>query len=199
MSLSPAAPVVKAVQLYQPTESEIAAVLDCARRGFPVLASRCDKAEVMLQCGMAIDPTAWEMRQVASWKFASQTASRVQRLYTVTSNRYCDCPDRAPSLGDRRFCKHLIAVSCYLRLLRDRINADIKVFDVELSMLHTGILHAFAPRLGSVFLEKNSYGVYEFANAASAVNYSVWQARKQAVAWLTSSIANDYREIAGAK
>jgi hypothetical protein len=171
------------VTIYQPTADEVIPLMEAARNSWPKLASRIDKAQdILLSGGIGLDPLAWQLRAMPWWKIASQ--SKENGFYIIVGSTGCHCPDQAPKIGERSFCKHVIALACYLRILRDKFNADVRCFNVELSMLHTGELHAYAKRLGYVQVS-NVNDTYHFATQASPAHYAIWLAAQQPVptAW----------------
>lgn len=158
-------------------------MMEAARKRWPKLISRIDRAQdILLSGGISLEPVAWQKLCVPYWKIASQ--SKPSGYYIIPGGSGCHCPDQAPKIGQRSFCKHVIALACYLRILRDKFNADVRCFNVELSMLHTGELHAYAKRLGYMKVN-NVNDVYHFATQASPAHYAIWLAAKQPVptAW----------------
>lgn len=165
--------------LYQPTPAEVDSVLTKAFAAWPTLASRILSARALLLDGNIAADGAY-------WQVASQSGKCSH--YTITSRQHCSCPDRGQRCGERTFCKHNIAVTAYVRILRNKLQADIAGFDVELAVLATGNFKAYAPQMGYVEVRKNGDGVYEFANVTSAMTYAVWLAHVNtpvAVAWPT--------------
>jgi hypothetical protein len=169
--------IAQSPAIYQPSDAEITPLLAAACTRWPQLISRIDRAqEILLSGGISLEPVAWEKRNVPYWQIASQ--SKADGSYIIPGSMGCHCPDRAPSIGERRFCKHTIVLACYLRILRNKLNADIRRFAVELSVLGNGELHAFAKRLGYVQVY-NAGHVYKFSTQASPAHYAIWLAALQ--------------------
>lgn len=162
---------MKTPQLYQPTDAEISAVTTSAKHRHPELATRADKAAVIIAAGLQLDATAWERGQLARWRIASQSGNGAY----VVCGTSCPCQDkRAP------YCKHSIAVALLLKVLANRINVCIRVREIELGILPDGTFNAYAPKLGHVHMYKVG-SAYAFSDAASAVRYSMWTAKRDAV------------------
>jgi hypothetical protein len=171
----------KHYSIYQPTAAEIAHVTKSAARRHPDMAARIHKAQDLLLSGaLQLDATAWDLRQLARWRIASQSHGGAY----VVVGLACPCQDsRAPKVGANRCCKHSMAVSLYAKILRNHLNADIRAREIDLGILPDGTFNAYAKRLGHVHLCKNGT-TYDFADAASMVRYSIWLAAQPiAVAW----------------
>jgi hypothetical protein len=176
-------------QLYTPSADEINTVTASAKRRHPDLAARLDKAAELLHSGnVQLDPTPWERSQLARWVVPSQSG---RGAYVV--NRL-DCPCRdldAPHVGRARCCKHSMAVALLTKILTNRLNADIRAFNVELGILPNGEFQAYAHnrRMGCVQIRKMGARAYCFADAASMVHYSIHLAARQPVAvqWPTAA------------
>lgn len=155
-------------QLYAPSAAEITAVANSAKCRHPHLASRIDKAAELLTTGaLQLDAAAWDVRQLVRWKVASQSG---KGSYVVCGTS-CPCQDkRTPH------CKHAIAVTLLLKILNNRINADIRARDIDLGILPDHTFNAYANRLGMVHLRKLGMS-YTFCDSASAVRFSMWAAR----------------------
>jgi hypothetical protein len=176
------------VSLYRPTELEIDNVLASASRAWPILRERIAKAGDILRDGLTVDAIDWHNRHCVRWLIPSQTKRGLTHSVIGSQRLTCNCGDRTPVIADgRRLCKHTLAVAAYQRILRDRLNADIRAFDVRLSALSTGECEAYAQRLGSVFVKKDDRGIYHFVDDASAVRYSLWLARRQTAQALTAA------------
>ena len=112
-----------APRLYQPTAVEIVKVAQSAKRRHPECASRIDKAQdILLDGSLQLDSAAWEVRNVARWHVASQSHGGAYIVVGMS----CPCQDsRAPMVCNIRLCKHAIAVSLYMKVLRNHVNANI--------------------------------------------------------------------------
>jgi hypothetical protein len=164
-------------QLYKPTTAEITHVTASARRRHPDMAQRIDKAaEILLNGDLTIQDLAWEGRSVVQWRIASQTHKGAY----IICGLGCPCQDsRAAKLGNVRFCKHAIAVASYLKILRNRLNADIRSRVLDLGILPDGTFNAWAKNMGIVSVVKDG-STYRFLNHTSAVHYSLWLAKREA-------------------
>lgn len=170
--------------LFQPTISEIEKVAASAKRRHSECASRIDKAaEIIAGGSLQLETVGWENAQLARWRIASQSGNGA---YVVTGSG-CPCKDsRAPMVARGRRCKHVIAVSLYLKILANRINADIRSFNIELGILENGEFHAYGKRMGYVQLRKVG-SAYVFVDMSSAVRYSLWLAQQPiATEWPTT-------------
>lgn len=166
------------ITLYQPTTIEISKVAQSAQRRHPECASRIDKAADILAAGLTLEPVAWEKRNVPHWRIASQSNGGA---YIVTA---CGCPcqdSKAPVVARGRRCKHVIAVSLYLKVLSNRFNATVQAREIDLGILPDGTFNAFAPRMGHVHVRKVG-SAYVFCDMASAVRFSMWLAAQQPIA-----------------
>lgn len=167
----------KHYSIYQPTTAEITHVTASAARRHPDMAARIHKAQDLLLSGaLQLDATAWEVRNVARWRVASQSGNGIY----VVVNHGCPCQDRR-----MEFCKHSIAVHLLLKILTNRLNADIRSFAVELGILENGEFHGYAKGAGYMQIRKLGTA-YTFCDAASAIRYSIWLAAQPIpVAWPT--------------
>lgn len=164
--------------LYVPTLTEIMHAAASAKRRHPQLASRIDKAaELLAAGGLQLDAVAWERCQLPRWKVASQSG----RGAYVIVNGHCPCED---SHRHGANCKHAIALHLYMKVLRNRFNADVKARQIDLGILPDKSFTCYARKMGIVSARKLG-PVYTFADDASAVRYSIWAATQQpvAVAW----------------
>jgi hypothetical protein len=166
---------------YAPTVAEILTVADSAKRRHPDMSARIDKATALLLDGsVQLDTTAWEVRNVARWRVASQSG---KGAYVVVGLA-CPCKDR--QCNGVSHCKHAAAVALYTKILTNKLNADIRSFNVELGILENGEFHGYAKGAGYMQIRKLGAGVYTFADAASIVRYAIWLAAKPvAVEWPT--------------
>jgi hypothetical protein len=167
--------------LYQPTSAEIVKVTASAAHRHPAFAARIDKAAAILYGDLQLDQLAWDMRNVVRWHIASQSHGGAY----VVCGLHCPCQDsRAPMINNVRTCKHSMAVSFYMKILRTHVNVDIRNREIDLGILHTGEFHAYAGCMGYVQLRKSGIA-YDFSDATSAVRYSLWLAAQQPlpVAW----------------
>jgi hypothetical protein len=184
-----------APRLYQPTAVEIVKVAESAKRRHPECASRIDKAASILTGGLQLEPVAWEVRNVVRWHVASQSHGGAYIVVGLA----CPCQDsRAPMVCNGRFCKHAIAVALYMKILRNHVNANIRRREIDLGILVNGEFHAYADkgRMGYVQMarlackacslqdrpvrKRSECGTtYTFVNAASAVHYSLWLAKRE--------------------
>jgi hypothetical protein len=168
---------VNPLTLYVPTSAEIAHVCESAERRWPALASRINKArDILLNGSLTVDPVAWEVRNVAHWRIASQT--HAAGAYIIVG-LHCPCRDsRAPMICNGRFCKHNMAVANYLKILRNHLNADIRNREIDLGILPNGEFHCYAKGIGYVQACRSG-ATYDFVGAASVVHYSLWLARRE--------------------
>jgi hypothetical protein len=135
---------------------------------------------------LQLDALAWDLRQLARWKIASQSHAGAYIVYGLA----CPCEDsRAKQHDGAKLCKHVIAVANYLKILRCHLNADIRGREMDLGILPDGTFNAYAKGMGHVHLCKRGT-TYDFADAASAVRYSLWLAKCQLapVAWPVAEI-----------
>lgn len=162
-------------QLYQPTAAEITHVVESAKLRHPICSSRLDKAcEILRNGGLQLDSVAWEVRQMARWKIASQSGNGAY----VVVNCHCPCQDKAAPVVERiHFCKHALAVALYNKILRNKVNADIRLFNVELGVMGDGTFHGYAVKAGFMRLFKDG-ATYRFSDPTSAVYYSLWLANR---------------------
>lgn len=172
-------------QLYQPSAVEILNVAASAKRRHPDCASRIDKAGEIISTGnLTLDAVAWEVRQLARWHVKSQSGNG---SYIITSLS-CPCRDsRAPFTHHTRCCKHSISVALYTKILANRFNDDVRSRNIDLGICVDGTFNAYARRLGFVHVRKVGTA-YVFADAASAVRYSLWLAAQQTVAMPTPTL-----------
>lgn len=170
----------KNYNIYVPTEAEIVHVTTSAARRHPELASRIEKAAAILLDGaLQLDALAWDVCQVARWKVASQSG---KGAYVIV-NGGCPCYDAR--INGAAHCKHGIAVASYMKILRNHLNSNIQVREIDLGIVPDGTFNAWAKGLGHVHVRKNG-ATYDFCNAASAVRYSIWLAAQPvAVEWPT--------------
>ena len=159
------------ITLYAPTSTEIAKVVASAARRHPQLASRLSKAQDILSGGLQLEPTAWQLRNVARFRIASQSN---RGAYNVTTSG-CGCQDKRV-----QYCKHAAAVNLYMKILANRLNADIRNREIDLGVLPDGTLNCYAPRMGHVHVRKVA-GAYVFCDAASAIRYSLHLAARQPI------------------
>jgi hypothetical protein len=171
--------------LYQPTAEEVEKVAASAKRRHPELASRIDKAADIIASGsLQLEALGWKRAQLARWRIASQSHGGA---YVVTT---CGCPcqdNRAPVVAHSRRCKHTIAVSLYLKVLANHLNANIRAREIDLGILPDGTFNAYAKGMGIVHLRKLG-SAYVFVDMASAVRFSMWLAVEQPIAieWPTA-------------
>lgn len=172
--------------LFQPTISEIEKVAASAKRRHPECASRIDKAADIIASGsLQLEALGWKRAQLARWRIASQSGNGA---YVVTSSG-CPCRDsRAPIVARGRRCKHTIAVSLYMKVLANHLNANIRAREIDLGILPDGTFNAYAKGLGIVHLRKLGTA-YVFTRMESAIRYSMWLAARQpiAVEWPTTA------------
>ncbi len=175
------------VTLYRPTDAEIDSVLRTAQRAWPQLQDRIADAADILRAGLTVDAVAWERINSVRWTIPSHTKHGL--VYSVLGSRHnCNCQDSTPLVADgRRLCKHAIAVAAYIRILRDRLNQDIRAWEVRLSALHTGECDAYAKRLAFCLVRCDEQGVYQFCDEVSPVRYAIWRAWQDATQVLTSA------------
>ena len=165
-------------QIFRPSAVEVLKVTESAKRRHPDCASRIDKAAEIVAGGLQLEPVAWEARNVPHWKIGSQSHGGA---YIVTACG-CPCQDKgAPRVAGGRRCKHVIAVSLYLKLLANRLNAHIRAREIDLGILPDATFNAWAKRMGHVHLCKIGTA-YAFVDMASAVRFSLWLATQQPVA-----------------
>lgn len=167
--------------LYQPTVAEIVHVTESAKHRRPLFASRIDKArDILLDGSLQIEPAAWHRSNVVNWRIASQSHAGAYILVGLG----CPCQDsRAQKLGNVRFCKHSIAVASYLKILRNRFNADVRNRDIDLGVLGNGEFHAYGKYMGYVQVAKlgREGETYTFINHAGAAHYAIWLAKREGV------------------
>jgi hypothetical protein len=165
-------------QLYNPTGAEILGVTASAKRRHPHMATRIDKAQAILTAGLQLEPVAWEVRNVARWRIASQSHGGAY----IVNGQCCPCQDsRAPHVGHERRCKHSIAVNFYTKILTNHFNADVRARGIDLGILPDATFNAYAKGMGHVHVRRLGTA-YVFCDAASMVRYSIWLAAQQPVA-----------------
>lgn len=166
--------------LYRPTSAEILHVTESAKHRHGALASRISKAaDILISGSLALEPVAWEVRQMVHWRIESQSHDGAY----IVPGMHCPCQDsRAPMVNLIRFCKHAIAIASYFKILRNHLNDDIKCFNVELGILSNKEFHGYAKGAGYMHIRKVCEGAYTFADSASAVRYAIWLATQQPVA-----------------
>lgn len=158
-------------QLFQPSSVEIQTVAASAKRRHPELSSRIDKAAGILTTGgLQLRQEAWELRSVPQWRINSQSHGGAY----VVCGLQCPCQDKRV-----KFCKHAIAVSLYMKILANRLNQDIRRFDVELGILPDRTFTTYAKGLGICTLKKVGTA-YTFTDPASAVRYAMYLAKREA-------------------
>lgn len=179
-------------QLYRPTVTEIKCVTTSAAHRHPELASRLERAAVILEAGdVQLDAPAWEKCQMARWHIASQSNAGSYIVVGV----HCPCQDartKAPVVGGTHFCKHAAAVASYLKILRNHFNQDVRSGAIDLGVLGNGTLGAYAKGLGIVTVARDGES-WRFVDHASAVRYSMWLA-KRSVNW--TAPATELEELA---
>lgn len=159
-------------QLFQPSSVEIQSVAASAKRRHPELSARIDKAvEIIATGGLQLREEVWTTRQIAQWRIASQSHGGAY----VVCGLQCPCQDKRAE-----FCKHVIATQLYAKILANRINADIRRFDVELGILPDNTLSCYAKGLG-ICTVKRVGTAYTFTNAASMAQYALYLAKREAI------------------
>lgn len=170
-------------QLYVPSAVEVLNAANSAKRRHPQLAGRIDKARDLLVTGaLQLNELAWSKCQLVQWRIASQSG---RGAYVVINNA-CPCNDSRHN--GVSYCKHAIAAHLYLKMLRNRFNADIRGRALDLGILPDGTFNAWAKKLDHVHVCKLGT-VYTFADDASAVRYSMWAAAQASVNWTTPTAA----------
>jgi hypothetical protein len=170
--------------LYRPTLDEITRAAQSAAHRHPQLASRIQRATVIMEVGdVELEPVAWEVRQVARWRVASQSH---KGAYVVV-NGHCPCDDcRRNRVA---YCKHSIAVHLYTKIVTNHLNAGICSGAIEMDALPGGNLALYANRMGIVQV-RFAGSAFLFTDAASMVRYSLWLAAQPVtVEWLVAQPA----------
>jgi len=132
--------------IYQPTPAEIASVFARGRAALPHAARRFDAAHDYMDAVnlfFSFDDT---------WRVLSQSEPGI--AYTVT-NHTCACADwqnHGATLSQRYYCKHLLAIHAYRRILTDEMNRRI-LGDWQ----YTSDRDHCANYPGSLIIVRNSY------------------------------------------
>lgn len=112
--------------LYEPLLEEIQPLMQRAAARWPHLASRVAKAEQLL--------VERNLTAGATWMVYSQSGRGCYTVHTDATPRGCTCYDyeaTAPYAEGRKFCKHLIAVSAYVEIIRCHLPERIQGSDGE--------------------------------------------------------------------
>jgi len=102
------------VRIYQPTQADIGHAMTEVRAEFPQLGAYADRAEQILADGRIFFRGGW-----CVW---SQQDTDGTQFYRVNPFGACDCRSyispRTPTISGYTYCKHMIALNAYMRILR---------------------------------------------------------------------------------
>lgn len=108
--------------IYQPQAHEIMPLMQRARDAWPHMACAIDKAEqIVLTGGITANAGCFIVD-------SQSDAAYTYQVYTDQHTRRCGCPSYNTGgyvASGRTFCKHLIAVSAYVEILRAQLKARI--------------------------------------------------------------------------